>query len=47
MRRSDQQERRADGRDRDAIGTVIRFVVLPGPSYDRVAIPMLLDPMTL
>ncbi len=31
----------------DAIGKLIRFVVLPGPSHDRVAIPMLLDPVTL
>jgi len=29
----------------DAIGTLIRFVVLPGPSHDLVALPMLLDPV--
>ncbi len=29
----------------DAIGKLIRFVVLPGPSHDRVALPMLLDPV--
>ena len=29
----------------DAIGTLIRFVVLPGQSHDRVALPMLLDPV--
>ncbi len=29
----------------DAIGKLIRFVVLPGQSHDRVAIPMLLDPV--
>ena len=27
----------------DAIGTLIRFVVLPGPSHDRMAIPDLLQ----
>ena len=29
----------------DAIGKLIRFVILPGPSHNRVAIPMLLDPV--
>ena len=29
----------------DAIGKLIRFVILPGQSHDRMAIPMLLDPV--